>query len=105
MHLEGYGVRLREWSDADLADLVTLYEDPEMAGWTPVASPFDLAAARAYLAGARAGRAEGRKVQLGRGAGLRRRARPPGAEAGRTGGAAGEAVARSCAFELTDVRT
>ena len=62
--LEGYGVRLREWADADLADLVALYDDPEMARWTPVASPFDLDAARAYLAGAREGQAEGRRVQL-----------------------------------------
>ena len=62
--LEGYGVRLREWADTDLADLVALYDDPEMARWTPVASPFDLDAARAYLAGAREGQAEGRKIQL-----------------------------------------
>lgn len=62
--LEGYGVRLRTWADGDLADLVTLYDDPEMARWTPVASPFDIEAARAYLAGAEEGRAEGRKVQL-----------------------------------------
>jgi len=64
VRLEGYGVRLREWSEADLADLVALYDDPEMARWTPVASPFDLDAARAYLAGAREGRAEGRRIQL-----------------------------------------
>ncbi|WP_053848971.1 GNAT family N-acetyltransferase [Streptomyces sp. NRRL B-24085] len=64
VRLEGYGVELREWTDADLADLVALYDDPEMARWTPVASPFDLEAARAYLAGAREGRAQGRKVQL-----------------------------------------
>ncbi|MEU9173465.1 GNAT family N-acetyltransferase [Streptomyces sp. NPDC048420] len=64
VRLEGYGVRLRAWTDSDLADLVALYDDPEMARWTPVASPFDPDAARAYLAGARDGRAEGRKVQL-----------------------------------------
>ncbi|WP_328744546.1 GNAT family N-acetyltransferase [Streptomyces sp. NBC_00285] len=62
--LEGYGVRLRAWADTDLAGLVALYDDPEMARWTPVASPFDLDAARRYLAGAREGQAEGRKVQL-----------------------------------------
>jgi len=64
VRLEGYGVRLRAWADDDLADLVALYDDPEIARWTPVASPFDLDAARAYLAGAREGQAEGRKVQL-----------------------------------------
>ncbi|MCT9075841.1 GNAT family N-acetyltransferase [Streptomyces fulvoviolaceus] len=64
LRLEGHGLRLREWSDEDLADLVTLYDDPEIARWTPVASPFDLDAARAYLTGAREGQAQGRKVQL-----------------------------------------
>jgi RimJ/RimL family protein N-acetyltransferase len=64
VRLEGYGVRLRAWEDADLADLVALYDDPEMAHWTPVPFPFDLDAARRYLAGAREGQAEGHKVQL-----------------------------------------
>ncbi|MDH6553350.1 GNAT family N-acetyltransferase [Streptomyces sp. SAI-041] len=64
VRLEGYGVALREWADTDLADLVALYDDPEMARWTPVASPFGLDAARAYLAGAREGQAEGHRVQL-----------------------------------------
>ncbi|MFL5995599.1 MAG: GNAT family N-acetyltransferase [Streptomyces sp.] len=147
--LEGYGVRLREWADADLADLVALYDDPEMARWTPVASPFDLDAARAYLAGAREGQAEGRKIQLAvttdgllprgevllfrsgsderdlelaygigpahRGRGLAGRAVRLAAEYAvreirprrvvlciDAANAASEAVARSCAFELTD---
>jgi RimJ/RimL family protein N-acetyltransferase len=149
VRLEGYGVRLREWADADLADLVALYDDPEMARWTPVASPFDLHAARAYLAAAREGRDEGRKVQLAvttdgnlprgevllfrsasderdlelaygvgsahRGRGLAGRAvRLVSEYAVReirprrvvlridAANAASEAVARSCAFELTD---
>lgn len=147
--LEGYGVRLREWEDTDLADLVALYDDPEMARWTPVASPFGPDAARAYLAGAREGRAEGRKLQLAvtadglvplgevllfrsgsderdlelaygvgsvhRGQGLARRAVRLAAEYAvaeirprrvvlciDAANAASEAVARSCAFELTD---
>ncbi|MGC0335736.1 GNAT family N-acetyltransferase [Streptomyces sp. SLBN-8D4] len=136
VRLEGYGVRLREWSHADLADLVALYDDPEMARWTPVASPFDLGAARAYLAGAREGQAEGRRVQLAvttdgilpRGEVLLFRSGSDERDvelAGRAvrlaaeyavreirprrvllridaANAAGEAVARSCAFELTD---
>lgn len=61
LRLEGYGIRLRAWSDEGLADLVALYADPEMARWTPVASPFDVVAARTYLAGAREGQAQGRK--------------------------------------------
>jgi RimJ/RimL family protein N-acetyltransferase len=64
LRLAGYGIELREWSDDDLPDLLALYDDPEMARWTPVTSPFDSGAALAYLADARAGKAQGRKVQL-----------------------------------------
>ena len=62
--LEGHGIRLREWSDADIPQLVTLYDDPEIARWTPVASPFDAQAAHAYLAAAREGKSSGNKLQL-----------------------------------------
>ncbi|KAA0910228.1 GNAT family N-acetyltransferase [Streptomyces apricus] len=64
LRLEGEGVRLREWSEDDLDALIAVYEDPEMARWTPVPSPFDTAAALAYLAGAREARAEGRRAQF-----------------------------------------
>ncbi|MEU1415407.1 GNAT family N-acetyltransferase [Streptomyces sp. NPDC049097] len=62
--LEGLGLRLREWTDADVPDLVALYDDPEIDRWTPVASPFGVEEARSYLAAARRKRAERRSVQL-----------------------------------------
>jgi RimJ/RimL family protein N-acetyltransferase len=64
LRLEGEGIHLREWSEDDVPALVELYDDPEMARWTPVASPFDTTAARTYLAGAREARVQGHKVQL-----------------------------------------
>lgn len=64
LRLEGYGLTLRAWADDDLEDLIEVYDDPEIARWTPVVSPFDAEAARAYLDKARAGLAEGRTVQL-----------------------------------------
>ncbi|MEV1067153.1 GNAT family N-acetyltransferase [Streptomyces sp. NPDC050263] len=64
LRLDGPGITLREWTDDDLEDLVELYDDPEIARWTPVVSPFDAAAARAYLDRARGSRAEGRTAQL-----------------------------------------
>ncbi|MGW6009434.1 GNAT family N-acetyltransferase [Streptomyces sp. NPDC055210] len=64
LRLEGEGVHLREWSEDDLDALIALYDDPEIARWTPVASPFDPPAARVYLAEAQEARAQGRKVQL-----------------------------------------
>lgn len=62
--LSGLGVHLREWTDADLPVMTALFDDPEVARWTPLASPFDLRAARAYLARARQVRAGGRGLHL-----------------------------------------
>ncbi|WP_328557275.1 MULTISPECIES: GNAT family N-acetyltransferase [unclassified Streptomyces] len=64
LRIDGLGLHLREWSDDDVADLVALYDDPEIDRWTPVASPFDTAAALAYLAAAEQKSAERRGVQL-----------------------------------------
>ncbi|MFI6645687.1 GNAT family N-acetyltransferase [Streptomyces sp. NPDC050504] len=65
IRLSGDGILLREWADSDLSALVELYDDPEIARWTPVPSPFDSTAAREYLAKAREDRGEGRgKAQL-----------------------------------------
>lgn len=60
----GHGLRLRPWDEADLDTMVTLFDHPEFALWTPLASPFDLAAARKYLERARDNRDTGRVVQL-----------------------------------------
>jgi RimJ/RimL family protein N-acetyltransferase len=62
--VRGHGLVLREWRDADLPVMVGLFDDPGVAKWTPLPSPFDLAAARTYLARARDGRAAGRRIQL-----------------------------------------
>ena len=45
----GDGLVLREWERGDLAAMVELFDDPDVAFRTPLASPFDLAAAEAYL--------------------------------------------------------
>jgi RimJ/RimL family protein N-acetyltransferase len=62
--LAGSGLRLREWTDADVPAMVELFDDAAVARWTPLASPFDEAAARAYLDRARARRAEDLGLQL-----------------------------------------
>ncbi|NEC84909.1 GNAT family N-acetyltransferase [Streptomyces sp. SID12501] len=62
--LPGEGLVLREWTEADLPAMTDLFDDPGIAHWTPLASPFDLAAARAYLATARQARLDGLRVQL-----------------------------------------
>ncbi|MBB2912929.1 RimJ/RimL family protein N-acetyltransferase [Streptosporangium becharense] len=58
------GIVLREWEDGDLAAMAKLFDDPQVAHWTPLASPFDLEAARAYLKSAAQKRAAGERVQL-----------------------------------------
>lgn len=64
LRLMGAGLVLREWTEADLPAMTDLFDDPEIAHWTPLASPFDLAAARAYLATARQARVDGLRIQL-----------------------------------------
>ncbi|MEA2282796.1 MAG: hypothetical protein QOK21_3403 [Solirubrobacteraceae bacterium] len=64
VRVRGDGVVLREWTDADLPALVELFDEPEIAAWTPIESPFDAAAAARYLGRARVRRAEGRALQL-----------------------------------------
>ncbi|WP_436756823.1 GNAT family N-acetyltransferase [Streptosporangium sp. V21-05] len=64
VRLSGHGVVLREWEDGDLPAMVGLFDDPEVAYWTPLASPFDPEAARVYLERARRRRAAGERVQL-----------------------------------------
>ncbi|MGW0969339.1 GNAT family N-acetyltransferase [Streptomyces sp. NPDC002516] len=64
LSIGGLGLQLREWCDDDVADLVALYDDPEIDRWTPVVSPFDTEAALAYLAAAEQKAADRRGVQL-----------------------------------------
>ncbi|GHH62113.1 acetyltransferase [Streptosporangium violaceochromogenes] len=64
LHLSGHGLVLREWDDDDLAAMTALFDDPDVACWTPLVSPFDLGAARLYLKRARERRAAGQRIQL-----------------------------------------
>ncbi len=57
--LRGEGLVLRDWTEADLAAMPELFEDPDVAYWTPIVSPFDARAAAARLARARQLKAEG----------------------------------------------
>ena len=62
--LTGDGLSLREWRDEDLTDLVDLLDEPDIARWTPMPSPFDLEAGVAYLKRSRQSRANGQRIQL-----------------------------------------
>ncbi|WP_412543700.1 GNAT family N-acetyltransferase [Longispora sp. K20-0274] len=62
--LDGEGVVLREWDDADLPTMVELFDESEVDVWTPLRSPFDLAAAGEYLGNARRNRLAGDGIQL-----------------------------------------
>ena len=64
VRLAGDGLVLREWRPADLARMTELFDDPEVRRWTPLASPFDLEAARAYVERAGTRRADGSALQL-----------------------------------------
>ncbi|WP_067495602.1 GNAT family N-acetyltransferase [Actinoplanes sp. TFC3] len=62
--LTGDGIILREWRDDDLDELVALLDEPAIARWTPMPSPFDLEAGVAYLKRAKRGRVTGSRIQL-----------------------------------------
>jgi RimJ/RimL family protein N-acetyltransferase len=62
--LTGDGLVLRDWRPDDLDDLVTLLDDPDIARWTPMTSPFDTEAGTAYLKRAHQGRISGQRIQL-----------------------------------------
>ena len=62
--LTGDGLTLREWRSEDLDDLVEMLDEPHIARWTPMTSPFDVEAGIAYLKRAYQGRISGRRIQL-----------------------------------------
>src|SRR5262249_9047335 len=62
--LRGDGLVLREWSEADLVRMPALFDNAEAVRWTPLETPFDLAAAQRDLDKARAARAERRGLNL-----------------------------------------
>ena len=62
--LTGDGIVLREWRSEDLDDLITMLDEPDVARWTLMPSPFDIEAGIAYLKRAYQGRVNGRRIQL-----------------------------------------
>jgi len=64
LRLTGDGIVLREWRPEDLDALVTMLDEPDIARWTPMPSPFDTEAGIAYLKRAYQGRVSGRRIQL-----------------------------------------
>ncbi|WP_042392510.1 GNAT family N-acetyltransferase [Streptacidiphilus carbonis] len=62
--LAGAGLFLREWTEEDVPVMVQLFDEPEVARWTPLSSPFDRDAAERYLGRARAAREAGTRIQF-----------------------------------------
>src|SRR4051795_13323492 len=62
--LTGDGIILREWRSEDLDDLIIMLDEPDIARWTPMPSPFDVEAGIAYLKRAYQGRISGQRIQL-----------------------------------------
>ncbi|MBP0459918.1 GNAT family N-acetyltransferase [Streptomyces montanisoli] len=62
--LSGEGLVLRDWAEADLPAMPGLFDHPDIAYWTPMASPFDAAAAGARLDRDRRLRSEGTAILL-----------------------------------------
>ncbi|WP_030906544.1 GNAT family N-acetyltransferase [Streptomyces sp. NRRL F-5126] len=62
--LSGEGLVLRDWTETDLPAMPGLFDHPDIAYWTPMASPFDAAAARARLDRDRRLRSEGTAILL-----------------------------------------
>ncbi|MER7108604.1 GNAT family N-acetyltransferase [Streptomyces sp. NPDC000229] len=55
---------LRAWTDADVPAMAELFDEPAVAYRTPLASPFDEAAATAYLSMIHRTRADGTRLHL-----------------------------------------
>ncbi|MFF8271663.1 GNAT family N-acetyltransferase [Streptomyces sp. NPDC016562] len=64
IEISGEGLVLRDWTEADLASMPDLFDDPDIAYWTPIVSPFDAAAARTRLGRDRQLRADGTAILL-----------------------------------------
>ncbi|MBU2668540.1 GNAT family N-acetyltransferase [Actinoplanes bogorensis] len=62
--LTGDGIILREWRSEDLDDLVRMLDEPEIARWSPMPSPFDVEAGIDYLKRCYQSRVGGRRIQL-----------------------------------------
>ncbi|MFC1441138.1 GNAT family N-acetyltransferase [Streptacidiphilus sp. N1-10] len=97
--LAGDGLFLREWTQQDIPVMVQLFDEPEVARWTPLSSPFDTEAAERYLGRARAAREAGTRIQFA----VTEVAGPDGAAAEGGGAPRGEALAMLRGEEGRDV--
>ncbi|ANN16841.1 GCN5 family acetyltransferase [Amycolatopsis orientalis] len=59
VRLEGEGLVLRDWVEDDIAFMPALFDNPAVAKFTPLPSPFDEVAAKAHYEKAVTRRAEG----------------------------------------------
>ncbi|MFH9432228.1 GNAT family N-acetyltransferase [Streptomyces sp. NPDC017615] len=64
LQLTGCGLVLREWTSDDLAVMRELFDDPDVAHRTPLASPFGRADALRYLHNAGRARLSGERLHL-----------------------------------------
>ncbi|OXM48564.1 GNAT family N-acetyltransferase [Amycolatopsis alba] len=64
VRLTGEGLVLREWSESDVAFMPGLFDNPAVARFTPLPSPFDEVAAKAHYAKYVSSRAEGKGLRL-----------------------------------------
>jgi RimJ/RimL family protein N-acetyltransferase len=64
VRLAGEGLVLREWRAGDVPRMTELFDEPQVQRWTPLASPFDVPAATAYLERAADRRRTGSALQL-----------------------------------------
>ncbi len=62
--VEGDGLVLREWRDDDLDAMVRIFDNADVALFTPLPTPFGPAQAQAHLARARQRRAEGTHLRF-----------------------------------------
>ncbi|WP_218137321.1 GNAT family N-acetyltransferase [Streptomyces indicus] len=62
--IEGDGLVLREWRDEDLPAMVKIFDNEDVARFTPLPTPFGHAEAEAHLAAAREKRAAGTHLRL-----------------------------------------
>ncbi|ACU73682.1 GCN5-related N-acetyltransferase [Catenulispora acidiphila DSM 44928] len=58
------GLILREWTEDDVSVMHELFDDSEVAYWTPLESPFDEAAALRYLRSAQLAKRENKRLHL-----------------------------------------
>ncbi|MEV6103683.1 GNAT family N-acetyltransferase [Streptomyces sp. NPDC051940] len=64
VEIRGEGLVLRDWREDDVPLMPALFDDPDIAYWTPLHSPFDEEAASNRLKKSRENRAEGKALQL-----------------------------------------